>query len=664
MRIKLIGNLSVTAKDGHPVTISGAKTQGLIAFLAANLGMSPTRDRIMSMFWGDRFTDQARQSLRQAVSKLRRMGLDFEEDIILSDDDRVGLNPDTVQVDLEEFFDLADNPTPEQAQRALALMNGPLLDGIYGQQADFEDWLVTERQRVVSSASKMFEQVADFQVQKGNLDKALEISRKLISLDPLRDGSQLLGIRILAQAGERAAAIKQFNSYEALLQKELGVGAGPDLESLIREIRSEKFSAVEDKVGTAAKPKPSPAPAPERQEGLGATSVAVVPFASMAPDQEVDFVASSLTSDVVMHLSKFKWLEVHANIEIDGRYLTGATLQDINKKFNLDYLVHGTLRSLGTKHRLTVQLVEPKTGRNHWVQRYDREAESILFLPDELAETIAAAAEDQIERLVGRASEDVPFEQMTAWQCYHRGLATQYEFSAETNVDAQKHFRRAIALDPNFASAYARLSYAMVISAIYFDATEISDLLDEALDLARTAARLDPDDATARFALGRVYLARGNYARSIAELGSAIELNPVMAQAHCGLGDSLAYSGDLDVAMECFEEAVRISPKDPYRWAFLGYGATALLFKKDFEGALDWATRSAAVPNSHYWATALRVSALGHLGRDDEAKTALAELEELKPGLSCDYVRERLFYLRDPEQINLYVGGLRKAGLA
>ena len=176
----------------------------------------------------------------------------------------------------------------------------------------------------------------------------------------------------------------------------------------------------------------------------------------------------------------------------------------------------------------------------------------------------------------------------------------------EDTTSAQRHFQRAIELDPNFGLAYARLSYAMVISAIYFEADDLQTLLDTALDHANHAARLEPDDAVVRFALGRIRLARGDYDRSITDLKAAIDLNPGMAQAHCGLGDSMAYSGKLDDAIACFEEAVRISPSDPYRWAFLSYGATAFLFKGDYEKAVKWAAEAEAVPNSHYWPTVRR----------------------------------------------------------
>ena len=125
----------------------------------------------------------------------------------------------------------------------------------------------------------------------------------------------------------------------------------------------------------------------------------------------------------------------------------------------------------------------------------------------------------------------------------------------------------------------------------------------------------------------------------------------------------MAYSGKLDEAIGCFEEAVRISPLDPYRWAFLGYGAMAFLFKGDYEAARDWAGLAETVPNSHYWPTAILASAQAHLGEADKAAEAVERLRRMKPGITADFVRSRLFYLRDPKQIDVYVSGLEKAGL-
>ncbi|MEO0989956.1 MAG: tetratricopeptide repeat protein, partial [Pseudomonadota bacterium] len=459
------------------------------------------------------------------------------------------------------------------------------------------------------------------------------------------------------QRGDRAAAVQHFNSYAATLDKELGIAPGAALQELIGQVKGEGF------FGKSGQRPETETRAPEPKRSSGRTSIAVLPFTWMASEADSGFLSEGLVEDVSTKLSRFSWLEVSASPKLDGARPTGPEMADLAERYNLEYLVHGSLRVQEERLRVTVQLTDPKTGRYLWVQRYDREAADPFEVQDELTDTITGTLEAVIERSVGRFVREVPFEDMNAWDCYHRGLAIQYEFDASRNCLAQKYYRRAIELDPNFGLALARLSYALVISVIYFEAPDIEAKLEEALDLAQQAARLEPEDAVARFALGRVHLARGDYNRSIADLRAAVDLNPRMAQAHCGLGDSMAYSGKIDPAIEYFEEAVRLSPTDPYRWAFLSYGAMALLFKGAFEDAASWAAEAEAMPNAHYWPVAIRTSALAHSGRLEEAAEALSELVRRRPGITCDFVRSRLFYLRSKAQLDTYIGGLRRAGL-
>ena len=131
--IKLFGKLSVTLEDGSEIRISGSKTQDLVAYLALNIEMPLSRDRLMHLFWGDRFTDQARQSLRQAIAKLKKTLETGGDEVILTENDRVGFNPAVVQVDVDEFTSLAADTSPEATARATALLSAPLLDGFQGQ---------------------------------------------------------------------------------------------------------------------------------------------------------------------------------------------------------------------------------------------------------------------------------------------------------------------------------------------------------------------------------------------------------------------------------------------------------------------------------------------------------------------------------------------------
>ncbi|NKB26418.1 MAG: tetratricopeptide repeat protein [Rhodobacteraceae bacterium] len=610
--VKLFGKFEVLSQDGAAINVAGAKTQGLIAFLAMNMGMPPTRDRIVNLFWGDRFTDQARQSLRQAIAKLRRILPDGDRALVI-EHDRISFDPAVVRVDLDRFTELAENDRVQDAIAAVALLRGPLLDGFFGQQAEFEDWISSERQSINELSCKLLERAADAESRNGNMSQALVHARRVTQLNPWSDAAHGVLLRLLAQNGERAQAIQHFQKYESTLKDELGIGVGQELRELIAQIRGETFAPAEhspNDPALSASPPASALPMAERAPDAadGQTSIAIVPFAWMASEADHGFLVDGLVEDMSTKLSRFSWLTIKAGANTHGARLTGAEMSALFGEQGIDYLIHGSLRSQGNRFRLTVQLADPRDGRYLWVERFDRSTDDLFSLQDDLSDAVVGSLEASIARLAGRSTRSLSFDDMNAWECYHRGLAIQYEFDAATNSQAQRHFRRAIALDPNFGLAYARLSYAIVISAIYFEAADVTALLDDALELAQTASRLEPDDAVVRFALGRVLLARGEYDQSISHLKSAIELNPNMAQAHCGLGDSMAYAGDLDAAMSCFEEAVRVSPNDPYRWAFLSYGATALLFRGDFLDADKWAAEAESMPNAHYWPIVLKNS--------------------------------------------------------
>lgn len=649
--IKVFGTLSITGPNGQHIPLAGSKQQALLSYLALNPENPPSRDRVMALLWGDRFNDQARQSLRQGLLKLRQA---FEVDghsIIQTDNNRLGLDLDNVTVDVSEFIKLAATNTPETDKEAVAIFQGTLLDGLNLRENDFEDWLSLERSRVNDIAIPVFERLAAHHLKSAEQENSQHIARQLVTIDPLREASHRLLMTVLAQSGQRASAIKQYNVCAELLKQELDVNPDSETEQLLAEIKS-----------------PGPLPAqPNEPLPVGAkpstkVSVTVLPFHQMGDGDTVSALADGLTEDIVTALTRFRWLDVIVQLPVENDNPTVPTLREAAVEKAVLYSVEGSVRQLGEQVRITAQLVDLETGTYMWVDRYDRSTTDLFSLQDDITKTIAASLESEIVAAEGGKARKKFGDALSAWDCYHLGLSVQYEFSAPGNEKAQSLFRRAIDLDPMFAAAYARLSYAMVLSTIYFEANQNSGLLDEALELAQKATRYDDQDAIARFSLGRVYLARGDYEQSIVELEHAISLNPSLAQAHCGLGDSLAYSGRAEEAIEKFEVAVQLSPHDPHRWAFSMYGAMACILSGDYERAVEWAQSSIRVPNSHFWANVALVSALGHLEKTAEAKQALKALIEIKPDISCNYVRERLFYLRDETQVAHYIKGLEKAG--
>jgi TolB-like protein/Tfp pilus assembly protein PilF len=392
-------------------------------------------------------------------------------------------------------------------------------------------------------------------------------------------------------------------------------------------------------------------------------SVAVLPFANQNRDRDEDYFADGISEDIITSLSKYRWLTVIARNPSFAFRESKDSVRTIGEKLHADYIVTGTVRKAGTRFRITVQVVEAASEHSVWSERFDRDMVDIFDLQDEISELVASRIETELGLAEQRRAEKRPRKNLGAWDLYQLGLSAFYKFTPESNLKCQEYLREAVKLDPEFPGAYSRLGYAIVLSMVYFDAPPNQALLDEALDVARRAIELDDQDANNYFTVGRVHLARREYDLAIEALQYALELNPCLAVSYCGLGDSLAYEGRLDEAIAQFELAIRLSPHDPFRWAFFSYRSLAHLFRGEFDQAVLWARNAVRIPNAQYWARAHLVAALGHLGDRAQAALAVSELLQRKPDFSIGFAREHLFYLKRADQLETYLTGLKKAGL-
>lgn len=393
-------------------------------------------------------------------------------------------------------------------------------------------------------------------------------------------------------------------------------------------------------------------------------SVAVLPFANLNGDPGEAYLADGIAEDITTALSKNRWLTVIARNPAFAFRGSKDSIRSIGEKLTADYIVTGNIRKAGTRFRITIQVVDADTEQSVWSERFDRDTIDIFDLQEEISQLVASRLETELGLTEQKKAERRPRKNLGAWDLYQVGIAEFYRFTKESNVRSQELLRKAIELDPNFANAYSRLAYAIVLSMVYFDAATDDARMDEALDAAERAIELDDQDANSYFTLGRVRLARREYGLAIDALKYSQELNPCLAVSYCGLGDSFAYEGRLDEAIEQFEIAIRLSPHDPFRWAFYSYRSLAHLFRREFDDAASWARKAVSIPNAQYWARAHLVSALGHLGDQMQAESAVKDLMRTKPEFSLEFARERLFYLKRSDQIETYIDGLRKAGVA
>ena len=391
-------------------------------------------------------------------------------------------------------------------------------------------------------------------------------------------------------------------------------------------------------------------------------SIAVLPFDNMSGDPEQEYFSDGISEDIITGLSALRWLFViarNSSFTYKGR---AVDVKDVARDLGVRYVLEGSVRKAGERVRITAQLIEATTGNHVWAHRYDRLLDDIFDLQDEITQTIVGAIEPELavaerERVVRETPNN-----LDAWDCYQRGLWHHYRFTKEDNAEAQTLFRQAIELDPSLSRAYAGLAHAGYWDVLFGFTDEPEETLEWADEAGRRALTLDDKDPMAHWALGRVRVLRGDLDRAIAELNTAIHLNPSYAHAYFGLSFAQTLAGMTDEALENSNIAIRLSPYDPSLWTFYAGRTITLIARCEFEDAVNWAQKSVRQAHAGGWAHALLAIALAHAGETAAARAAIEELKIMQPVFSEDFIRHRLLF-RDPAHLDLFLDGLRKAGL-
>jgi len=243
-RIELFGGLRLVSKGETLTRFRTRKTAALLAFLAYQPRRMHSRDLLVDLLWPEDEAAAARHSLRTALSALRR---DLERNqgtkttVVLADHFSAGLNPAEVTTDVEEFegaISQAQQATREDVRlrwllRAEELYTGELLTGFY------EEWIAPEQQLLEERYFHTNRQLIALLEVRGEVEQALQLARRAVRLDPLREESHRELIRLLALAGEPDAALRQYGTLEQMLRAELGSQPSAASQTLIDRIRSE-----------------------------------------------------------------------------------------------------------------------------------------------------------------------------------------------------------------------------------------------------------------------------------------------------------------------------------------------------------------------------------------------------------------------------------------
>jgi TolB-like protein/DNA-binding SARP family transcriptional activator len=648
--VTLLGGFEIRA-DGGARDLPGQKDRALLAVLALTPGAAHTRDRLAGLLWSDRGDPHARDSLKHALARLR-LALGPDGEPLVADRQSVRLDPAALTVDIAAFDRLLAEGTPDATEAAIALYRGDLLEGIGIRDPVFEDWLRVERQRLRGRVEEAAAGLMAQSLAEGAGNRAAAAARRLMQLDPLREDACRVLMRMHADRGETAQALRLYEGLRDRLQRELGVRPEPETAQLADTIRRSR-----DPAATTTPPDPGHPALPDRP------SIAVLPFQNLGGDPAQDYFADGVVEEIITALSRMRRLFViarNSSFTYKGR---AVDVKQVGRELGVRYVLEGSMRAAAGQVRITGHLIDAATGAHLWADSFGGTLEDIFELQDRVTAGVVGAIAPELERAEIERARRKPTASLDAYDYFLRGMAEVHRWKRDANAEARRLFGKAIELDPEFAAAWGMaarcLSQRKACGWSPDPATEGA----EVRRLAWRAAELGAEDAVALAGagVGLAYVA-GDFADGGALLKRALALNPNLAMTWIFSGWANVWYGAPEAALEQLAHAMRLSPHDPQTANMQAGTAAAHFFAGRDDEAIAWAKASLRTQPDYRIAACLLAASHASRGGIAEAKAVMERLRRIDPTLRIANLRES-FPFRRPEDLARLAEGLRAAGL-
>jgi TolB-like protein len=407
-----------------------------------------------------------------------------------------------------------------------------------------------------------------------------------------------------------------------------------------------------------------PAP-PIRPDMLQAEnrSIAVLPFVNLSSDPEQAFFADGLAEEIIVALGKLPGLVVIARNSSFAYRGSDLDVRKVGSDLDVRYIVSGSVRRGGTRLRVSAQLAETEGGAHIWAETFDREVADVFAIQDEVTRQIVDALKlkltpSEAARATSEGTTDLEALDLMLRGRALLGGATQNLEVFKRTIDLLK---RAIDRDPSYVEAYNQLAVAYVFDYMNRWTDDPDRSLKEAQSLADRALAIAPNEAGPHNTAALAANFSRDFDRFRRETETAIALNPNYPGVHHLRGMLCLSSGDPLGAVPYFERVMRLDPSLSTTMLYLQLLGVSYFYAGRYETAVAlFRERILLMPDTD-WSRAYLASALGHLGRPEEAQLVWKELMALNPNYA---LAERLYRgPTHPNYIEMVLDGARKAGL-
>lgn len=670
LRVHLFGPLHVTSYLGDNMTPQGRKARAAFGYLCCHAGQRVPRSRLASLLW-DRVPDrQARASLRQCLRELSETLEPLTEELLSIDGDFIKLETRGCWIDALAV--LSSQPMlVDRIQADLAsLCAGELLEDLSGVSQAFDEWLLAERARITSKLQRRLEnELMQLCRPEGDPRRRAELAWRVIELDATHEGASRILMQALADMGERAHAMREYERCRAALKSILDIEPSPETRALYQALKA-SFSTLSVST-TPRTPEQHVTSTPfwpidplQKPAAIsGRLRVGILPFQG-GDGTQPEGLAFSISQEIALGLARCRWFDVIAPVSLRRRSPVNRranALHDSLERKQLHYIVDGTLEARGDELHVNVRLLDlDRMACPVWSDHFELTINDLGQLNERVVAPIVARVDPVILFIEGQPSRP---PRSGATSLVLQALPLMYSLERERYEEAGRLLHRAIEADPENAKAMAWTAYWYALSIGQGWTENSPQACAKVQDLALRAVKIDPENAEA---LG-IYahfcaILDKDFDSAVRYFDLALRLNPNLAFIWAISAPTYCYIGQPDRALKHLGRYRDLAPFDPHFQFWEGSYTIAYLFKGDYKKAVEVGLR--AVQGNPGFSADYKplIAALGHLGRRDEAAPYIQKLVSLEPTFTVEEFGKFYPFQRDEDR-QRYMRGLELAGV-
>ena len=665
-RIYLVGRMRAVAPGGGDILPRGRKTRGILACLCLAQGDRVSRSRLVGLFW-DRSPDpQARMSLRQALAELNATVNRHVPGLVEIGRDSVRIDIRRCWVDALVVLEASVDPTADLSNLVQSYSER-LLEDLDGITPSFDHWLAAERTRFEDRVRKILEAELDHLIeQNARPEVRAAAARRLINFEPTHEGAARNLMSAFAQMGDRAQAIREYERCRQALLTVLDLPPSKETTAVYEAIRIESPPGVAPVIhGVGADSRDATAAGNqtgfsagwkiERQnDPIGASlydlshearrgpSIAVLPFRNLTGDPAHDFVAEGLVEDLIEALSRVPNFFVISRLSTLAFRNQDRHPREIGNVFGVRYVLSGSVRVLGDRLRLTIELTDTQLGAALWFSKLDERFLDLFEVQDRLSEMIVRQVAPHLHAAeMNRIRVKRP-DSLEAYDLFLRAQDNMHNSSRAVFETSEALFDAALAKDPHYAAALAWRAYWHVLRVGQGWSPDPANDATQADHFARSAIECNSMEPMALAVHGQVasYLYK-DFDLAFRRFEAALRINANAAPAWMWSAAAHAWMGNGPLAIQEINKAMALSPYDPLMYAYNSYASIAYLVDGQYERAIECALRCLRENPTYTAAHRQLVIALVLTGRENEAQASARRLLELEPGLTVTGFRRR-----------------------